>query len=97
MTAGQRHFERYKIRPSKPWDQVKINNKHRRVLLQLARVLRLVHSRKLSEWVKLVAVVYAGQKLPEAVAASVTRLQSYCEGTLEIPPESVTKYDPYEE
>jgi hypothetical protein len=97
MTSGHRHFERYKLKPSKPWDQVKVTKRHRRVLLHLARVLRMVHSRKFSEWVKLVAYVYDGQRLPGAVAASITRLQKYCEGTLTIPPESVTKFDPYED
>ena len=86
----------YKLRPKKSWDKVKVNAYHKKVLLHISKVLQVIHSRKYSEWVKLVADVYYGQRLPDAVATSITKLQKVCEGKVTLPPESITSFDMYD-
>jgi hypothetical protein len=88
----------YQLRPRQAWDQITVDPYHQTVLDRIAKRVSAVHTRRSAEWLRLVGYVYAGTTLPPAVAASVERLQMYCEGKLKPPkrapvPKETTPYE----
>jgi len=71
---------RYKYHPAqaKSWVSITLTKPNIGKILKLAKLVKNTHSTRSAEWLRLVCYIYAGEKLPEAVGASIDRLILVC-------------------
>ena len=66
---------RRKVVKKAPWSDITVDAHHYEALVYLSRKVKRVVGERSGEWVKLVADIYEGDRLPDAVADSVSRLE----------------------
>lgn len=66
---------RRKVTKKAPWSEVVVDKHHFEALIYLSRKVRRVLGERRGDWVHLVADIYEGTTLPDAVAASVSKLE----------------------
>jgi len=71
---------RYKYYPvqAKSWVFITLTKPNIGKILKLAKLVKNTHSTRSAEWLRLVCHIYEGEKLPEAVGASIDRLILVC-------------------
>lgn len=62
------------VEPKAPWSEVTLDRHHFNAVVSLSVRVRNVLGERRGDWVRLVADIYKGGKLPDAVAASIDKL-----------------------